>query len=76
LGRKRSIQILEYFDRIGLTRRMGDPARSAMTMPWQTAAQIESKEGNRARWRGRASNPVGDGIRSRAGSTPAAFRQF
>ena len=24
LGRKRSIQILEYFDRIGLTRRMGD----------------------------------------------------
>ena len=34
------------------------------------------KEGNRARWRGRASNPVGDGIRSRAGSTPAAFRHF
>ena len=33
-------------------------------------------EGNRARWRGRASNPVGDGIRSRAGSTPAAFRHF
>jgi len=24
LGRKRSIQILEYFDRIGLTRRMGN----------------------------------------------------
>jgi selenocysteine-specific elongation factor len=24
LGRKRSIQILEYFDRIGLTRRLGD----------------------------------------------------
>jgi selenocysteine-specific elongation factor len=24
LGRKRSIQILEYFDRVGLTRRMGD----------------------------------------------------
>ncbi|QJI39996.1 selenocysteine-specific translation elongation factor [Pseudomonas sp. ADAK2] len=24
LGRKRSVQILEYFDRIGLTRRMGD----------------------------------------------------
>ncbi|MNL76795.1 Selenocysteine-specific elongation factor [compost metagenome] len=24
LGRKRSIQILEYFDRIGLTRRFGD----------------------------------------------------
>ncbi len=33
-------------------------------------------EGNRARWRGRASNPVGDGSRSRAGSTPAAFRHF
>jgi selenocysteine-specific elongation factor len=24
LGRKRSIQILEYFDRLGLTRRLGD----------------------------------------------------
>jgi selenocysteine-specific elongation factor len=24
LGRKRSIQILEYFDRLGLTRRVGD----------------------------------------------------
>jgi selenocysteine-specific elongation factor len=24
LGRKRSVQILEYFDRIGLTRRLGD----------------------------------------------------
>ncbi|MNP77995.1 Selenocysteine-specific elongation factor [compost metagenome] len=24
LGRKRSIQILEYFDRLGLTRRFGD----------------------------------------------------
>jgi hypothetical protein len=40
------------------------------------AARSDLKEGNRARWRGRASNPVGDGIRSRAGSTPAAFRQF
>ena len=27
IGRKRSIQILEYFDRIGLTRRMGDQRR-------------------------------------------------
>jgi len=34
-----------------------------------------NEEDNRARWRGRASNPVGDGIRSRAGSTPAVFRQ-
>ena len=24
LGRKRAIQILEYFDRVGLTRRVGD----------------------------------------------------
>ncbi|MNR62785.1 Selenocysteine-specific elongation factor [compost metagenome] len=24
IGRKRSVQILEYFDRIGLTRRVGD----------------------------------------------------
>ena len=27
LGRKRAIQILEYFDRIGLTRRIGDEHR-------------------------------------------------
>ncbi|VVO34517.1 Selenocysteine-specific elongation factor [Pseudomonas fluorescens] len=27
LGRKRSIQILEFFDRIGLTRRLGDQRR-------------------------------------------------
>ena len=27
LGRKRAIQILEYFDRIGLTRRVGDEHR-------------------------------------------------
>ncbi len=45
-------------------------------MRWPTPTPNEFKEGNRARWRGRASNPVGDGIRSRAGSTPAAFRQF
>ena len=38
-------------------------------------ATLDSKEGNRARWRGRASNPVGGVSRSRVGSTPAAFRQ-
>ena len=27
IGRKRSIQILEYFDRVGLTRRLGDQRR-------------------------------------------------
>ena len=27
IGRKRSIQVLEYFDRIGLTRRLGDQRR-------------------------------------------------
>jgi selenocysteine-specific elongation factor len=27
LGRKRAIQVLEYFDRIGLTRRVGDTHR-------------------------------------------------
>jgi selenocysteine-specific elongation factor len=27
IGRKRSIQILEFFDRIGLTRRLGDQRR-------------------------------------------------
>lgn len=34
------------------------------------------EEGNHARWRGRTSNPVGDGSRSWVGSTPTAFRQF
>ena len=37
-------------------------------------AALANKEGNRARWRGRASNPVGGVSRSRVGSTPAAFR--
>ena len=46
------------------------------TVHWLGKQSPEFKEGNRARWRGRASNPVGDGIRSRAGSTPAAFRHF
>ncbi len=41
----------------------------------RTATHNELNEGICARWWGRASNPVGDGIRSRAGSTPAAFRQ-
>ena len=76
LGRKRSIQILEYFDRIGLTRRFGDKRHIRLDNAWPNAPSTEFKEGNRARWRGRASNPVGDGIRSRAGSTPAAFRHF
>ena len=45
-------------------------------MHWPGQPINDFKEGNRARWRGRASNPVGDGIRSRAGSTPATFRHF
>jgi hypothetical protein len=59
-----------------------DPAQQRIPSdpPRQRAGQrrrtLSSKEGNRARWRGRASNPVGDGIRSRADSTPAAFRQL
>ena len=35
-----------------------------------------SQEGNRARWRARASNPVGDGSRSRVSSTLTAFRHL
>lgn len=34
------------------------------------------EEGNHARWRGRTSNPVGDGSRSWVGSTPTAFRHI
>ena len=37
LGRKRSIQILEFFDRIGYTRRVGDMHRPRSDMQWDAA---------------------------------------
>ena len=37
--------------------------------------EASSMEGNRARWRGQASNLVEGVSHSRVGSTPAAFRQ-
>lgn len=37
LGRKRSIQILEFFDRVGYTRRVGDSHRLRNDMQWNAA---------------------------------------
>ncbi|HEY5971820.1 MAG TPA: selenocysteine-specific translation elongation factor [Pseudoxanthomonas sp.] len=36
LGRKRSIQILEFFNRVGYTRRVGDSHRPRSDMQWNT----------------------------------------
>src|SRR5690606_27590783 len=89
LGRKRAIQILEFFDRTGLTRRVRDTHLLRPDSAWlqdlrtrrgaaRRACDSFSRpmEGKRARWRGRASNPVGGVSRSQAGSTPVAFRHF
>jgi selenocysteine-specific elongation factor len=36
LGRKRAIQILEFFDRVGYTRRVRDAHVLRTERPWQT----------------------------------------
>ena len=38
LGRKRAIQILEYFDRVGLLRRVGDVHRVRADSAWLAEA--------------------------------------
>ncbi|WP_152907013.1 SelB C-terminal domain-containing protein, partial [Stenotrophomonas maltophilia] len=37
LGRKRSIQILEFFNRVGYTRRVGDQHRPRGDLQWNAA---------------------------------------
>ncbi len=75
LGRKRAIQLLEFFDRAGYTRRVRDAhvlrSGAAWAMPQHPA---RGREGTRIRWCARASNPAGGVSRLLAGSTPAAFR--
>ena len=81
LGRKRAIQILEFFDRVGYTRRVRDNhvlrGESAYALGKRRQSRYHRRafaEGIRARRHGRASNPVGGVRRSQVGSTPAAFR--
>ena len=80
-GRKVAIQILEFFDRHGVTLRRGDLRRIKNTGSTCSAARrINSRyrrtvEGNRPRWGVRTSNPGGAASRSLVGSTPTLFRQ-
>ena len=81
LGRKRAIQILEFFDRVGYTRACATITCYAAKAPTRLGKRRQSRyhrrafaEGIRARRHGRASNPVGGVRRSQVGSTPAAFR--
>ena len=81
-GRKVAIQILEFFDRHGVTLRRGDlrrinkhrldlfrrPAEKPRPSP-------NSWKGIRPRWGVRTSNPGEAASRSLVGSTPTLFRQ-
>lgn len=79
-GRKVAIQILEFFDRHGVTLRRGDLRRvnkhrlDLFRRGGETAAPKEFQEENRPRWGVRTSNPGGAASRSLVGSTPSLFR--
>ncbi|OJU30041.1 MAG: selenocysteine-specific translation elongation factor [Rhizobiales bacterium 68-8] len=74
-GRKVAIEILEYFDRSGLTTRRGDLRG---VVPQRIADHARRTNGimeeNRPRWGVRTSNPGGAVSQSRVGSTPTLFR--
>jgi selenocysteine-specific elongation factor len=74
-GRKVAIQILEFFDRHGVTLRRGDLRRVSQDRVglFGEPAPVPT-EGNRSRWSGRTSNPDGAVSRSLVGSTPTPFR--
>ena len=81
-GRKVAIQILEFFDRHGVTLRRGDLRRinkhrlDLFRRPAdQQPRSRRAVEGNRPRWGVRTSNPGGAASRSLVGSTPTLFRQ-
>lgn len=57
LGRERSIQILESFNRVGFTRRVLDSERSFDRA--QDPSVASALDRNRLRWGGQSSNPVG-----------------
>jgi selenocysteine-specific elongation factor len=74
-GRKVAIQILEFFDRHGVTLRRGDLRRvSQERMGLFGEPAPAPPEGNHSRWSGRTSNPDGAVSRSLVGSTPTPFR--
>ena len=79
-GRKVAIQILEFFDRHGVTLRRGDLRRinkHRLDLFRRAAATANSEtfqEENRPRWGVRTSNPGGAASRSLVGSTPSLFR--
>ncbi len=81
-GRKVAIQILEFFDRHGVTLRRGDLRRINKhrldlfrRRPAEPSADERHLEENRPRWGVRTSNPGGAASRSLVGSTPTLFRQ-
>ena len=80
-GRKVAIQILEFFDRHGVTLRRGDVRRInnhrlESFRRWRpNGLQGQILEGKRPRWGVRTSNPGGAASRSLVGSTPTLFRQ-
>ena len=80
LGRKRAIQVLEFFDRVGYTRfhrglhLLRTDSRWLDLLSDRQRVVQSPKEGIRVRWCGWASNPVEGVRRSQVGSTPAAFR--
>jgi selenocysteine-specific elongation factor len=81
-GRKVAIQILEFFDRHGVTLRRGDLRRvnkrrlDLFRRPVEavSAGNPDFREENRPRWGVRTSNPGGAASRSLVGSTPSLFR--
>jgi hypothetical protein len=77
-GRKVAIHILEFFDRIGYTRRVRDEhlLRGSGSGPCMVRPIKRSTEKNVPRWGARSSKPGGVAMRSLVGSTPALFRQF
>jgi selenocysteine-specific elongation factor len=75
-GRKVAIQILEFFDRHGVTLRRGDLRRIVPDRVGLFGEPAPAPtEGNHSRWSGRTSNPDGAVSRSLVGSTPTPFRQ-
>jgi selenocysteine-specific elongation factor len=74
-GRKVAIQILEFFDRHGVTLRRGDLRRVSQDRVGLFGEPAPAPtEGNHSRWSGRTSNPDGAVSRSLVGSTPTPFR--
>ena len=79
-GRKVAIQILEFFDRHGVTMRRGDLRRinqhrlDLFRRRRSEPRRRDILEEKRPRWGVRTSNPGGAASRSLVGSTPSLFR--